>query len=183
MSTSLNIKKMQIKTTLIFHFIPVRIATIKNTNNRGSKMVTGTQQQTAWVLLIREIAETLETRLAKVKHDGELIVWHSEPLDRGRLLHTPYICPPNTRPIGLLCSTSPQLHMGLQNPCIARPPVPWEPSPSGPAKPRLHVGMQDVCPTRPTTPLALQGSSSVWDHQIPTLPVSQPFRPQQAPAL
>jgi hypothetical protein len=32
-STSLAIKAMQIKTTLRFHLIPVRIATIKNTND------------------------------------------------------------------------------------------------------------------------------------------------------
>jgi S-adenosylhomocysteine hydrolase len=32
-STSLAIKEMQIKTTLRFHIIPVRMATIKNTNN------------------------------------------------------------------------------------------------------------------------------------------------------
>jgi hypothetical protein len=32
-STSLAIKKMQIKTTLRFHFTPARMATIKNTNN------------------------------------------------------------------------------------------------------------------------------------------------------
>jgi uncharacterized Fe-S center protein len=32
-STSLAIKEMQIKTTLRFHFIPVRMTTIKNTNN------------------------------------------------------------------------------------------------------------------------------------------------------
>jgi hypothetical protein len=33
-SLSLAIKKMQIKTILRFHFIPVRIASIKNTTNR-----------------------------------------------------------------------------------------------------------------------------------------------------
>jgi hypothetical protein len=33
-SPSLSIKEMQIKTTLRFHFTPVRIAIIKNTNNR-----------------------------------------------------------------------------------------------------------------------------------------------------
>jgi hypothetical protein len=32
-SLSLPIKEMQIKTTLRFHLTPVRIATIKNTNN------------------------------------------------------------------------------------------------------------------------------------------------------
>jgi hypothetical protein len=32
-SLSLAIKEMQIKTTLRFHLTPVRIATIKNTNN------------------------------------------------------------------------------------------------------------------------------------------------------
>jgi hypothetical protein len=32
-SSSLVIKEMQIKTTLRFHLIPVRMATIKNTNN------------------------------------------------------------------------------------------------------------------------------------------------------
>jgi hypothetical protein len=33
---SLAIKEMQIKTTLRFHFAPVRIAIIKNTNTKGS---------------------------------------------------------------------------------------------------------------------------------------------------
>jgi hypothetical protein len=33
-STSLAIKKMQFKTTLRFHLIPVRIASIKNRNNK-----------------------------------------------------------------------------------------------------------------------------------------------------
>jgi hypothetical protein len=33
-SPSLAIKEMQIKTTLRFHFIPVRIPTLKNTNNK-----------------------------------------------------------------------------------------------------------------------------------------------------
>jgi hypothetical protein len=32
-STSLGIKEMQLKTTLRFHFIPVRMAIIKKTNN------------------------------------------------------------------------------------------------------------------------------------------------------
>jgi hypothetical protein len=32
-STSLVIKEMQIKTTLMFHLSPIRMATIKNTNN------------------------------------------------------------------------------------------------------------------------------------------------------
>jgi hypothetical protein len=33
-SISLAIKEMQIKTTLGFHFAPVRMATMKNTNNK-----------------------------------------------------------------------------------------------------------------------------------------------------
>jgi hypothetical protein len=35
-SRSLAIKKMQIKTTLRFHLTPVRMATIKKTNNAGA---------------------------------------------------------------------------------------------------------------------------------------------------
>jgi hypothetical protein len=47
-SPSLAIKEMQIKTSLIFHITPVRMAPIKNTNNRGDlKMVTRVQKQKA----------------------------------------------------------------------------------------------------------------------------------------
>jgi hypothetical protein len=50
-------------------------------------MVTGTQMQTVWAPWIRDLAETLETHLAEVKHQGELKLQHPEPLDCGRLLH------------------------------------------------------------------------------------------------
>jgi hypothetical protein len=43
-------------------------------------MVTGTQMQTAWALGIRDLAETLETCLAEVKHKRELKLQHPEPL-------------------------------------------------------------------------------------------------------
>jgi hypothetical protein len=46
-SPSLDIKEIQIKTTLRFHLTPVRIATIKNNNRGGSKMATRAQKQTA----------------------------------------------------------------------------------------------------------------------------------------
>jgi hypothetical protein len=52
-----------------------------------SKMVTGTQMQTAWALGIRDLAETLETNMAEIKHQGELKLWHPEPLACGSLLH------------------------------------------------------------------------------------------------
>jgi hypothetical protein len=54
---------------------------------RRSKMVTGTQMQTAWAPWIRDLAETLETYLAEVKHKGEQKLWHPEPLAHGRLFH------------------------------------------------------------------------------------------------
>jgi hypothetical protein len=50
-------------------------------------MATGTQPQTAWALWTRDFAETLETCLAELKHQGEPKVQHSKPLDHGRLLH------------------------------------------------------------------------------------------------
>jgi hypothetical protein len=50
-------------------------------------MATGTQMRTAWAPGIRNLAETLETHLAEVKHKGELKLWHSEPLARGSPLH------------------------------------------------------------------------------------------------
>jgi hypothetical protein len=57
-------------------------------NFDGSKMVTGTQTQTAWAQWIRDFAEMLEPCLVEVKHQGELKLWHHEPVARGRLLHT-----------------------------------------------------------------------------------------------
>jgi hypothetical protein len=50
-------------------------------------MATGTQMQTVWALWIRDLAETLETHLAEVKHKGELKLLHPEPLPHGRFLH------------------------------------------------------------------------------------------------
>jgi hypothetical protein len=40
----------------------------------------GIQTQTAWVLWIRDLAEMLEPHLKEVKHQGELKLWHPEPL-------------------------------------------------------------------------------------------------------
>jgi hypothetical protein len=34
-----------------------------------------------------DLAEILETHLAVVKNQGELKLWHSEPLHYGRLIH------------------------------------------------------------------------------------------------
>jgi hypothetical protein len=51
-------------------------------------MTTGTQTKTVWTLWIRDLDETLETCLAEVKHQGELKLWHPEPLACARLLHT-----------------------------------------------------------------------------------------------
>jgi hypothetical protein len=70
------------------------------------KMETGTQTKTAWALWIRDLAEMLEPLLAEVEHQGELKLWHSEPLAHGRLLHvmihwenrwatTPMLLPPS----------------------------------------------------------------------------------------
>jgi hypothetical protein len=53
----------------------------------GSKMATVTQTWAAWAPWIRDLAEMLEPYLVEVKHQGELKLWHSEPLARGRLLH------------------------------------------------------------------------------------------------
>jgi hypothetical protein len=36
----------------------------------------------------RDPVETLEAHLAEVKHQREPKIWHSKPLDHGRLLHT-----------------------------------------------------------------------------------------------
>jgi hypothetical protein len=46
-SPSLAIKAMQIKTTLIFHLTPVRIATIKNTSN--NKCFQGCREKVALI--------------------------------------------------------------------------------------------------------------------------------------
>jgi hypothetical protein len=56
---------------------------------RGSKMAkrTQTQTQTVWAPEIRDLADILETHLAKVKHKVELKLWHPDALDHGRLLH------------------------------------------------------------------------------------------------
>jgi hypothetical protein len=58
-----------------------------NKYTEGSKMVTGTQMQTAWAPWVRDLAETLEPHLVEVKNQGELKLCHSEPLARGRLLN------------------------------------------------------------------------------------------------
>jgi hypothetical protein len=49
-----------------------------------------TQMQTAWTLWIRDLAETLETHLAEVKHKRELKLWHPELLACVRLLQPWY---------------------------------------------------------------------------------------------
>jgi hypothetical protein len=82
---------------------------LKSFYTEGSKMATGTQTQTAWALGIRDLAEMQETHLAEVKHQGELKLWHPEPLTHGRLLHimihwknrqvaTPALPPPSRQP-------------------------------------------------------------------------------------
>jgi hypothetical protein len=60
----------------------------QNSQWGGSKMVTGSQTQTAWAPWIRDLAETLETHVAELKHQGELKLWHLEPLAHGMFLHT-----------------------------------------------------------------------------------------------
>jgi hypothetical protein len=78
---------------------------------RGSKMATGTQMQTVWAPGIRDLAETLETPLTEVKHQGELKLRHPEHLACGRLLqvtvhwknretavHQAGHCPPDSPP-------------------------------------------------------------------------------------
>jgi hypothetical protein len=50
-------------------------------------MVTGSQTQTEWAPWISDLGETLEPYLVEVKHQGELKLWHSEPLACGSLLH------------------------------------------------------------------------------------------------
>jgi hypothetical protein len=50
-------------------------------------MVTGAQMQTVWTPWIRDLAETLEPCLLEVKCQGELRLWHPEPLACGSLLH------------------------------------------------------------------------------------------------
>jgi hypothetical protein len=52
----------------------------------GSKVVTGTQMQTMWAPWIRDLAETLGTHLAEVKHQGELKLLQPESLAHGRFL-------------------------------------------------------------------------------------------------
>jgi hypothetical protein len=52
------------------------------------KMATRTQIQTALAPGIRELVEMLETHFAEVRHEGELNLWHPEPLTHGSLLHT-----------------------------------------------------------------------------------------------
>jgi hypothetical protein len=44
-SVSLAIKEMQIKTTLRFHFTPVRMATIKKTTNAGEDSGAGLRKE------------------------------------------------------------------------------------------------------------------------------------------
>jgi hypothetical protein len=50
-------------------------------------MATGTQMQTVLAPCIRDLAETLKSHLVEVKCQGELKLWHPEPLACGRLLH------------------------------------------------------------------------------------------------
>jgi hypothetical protein len=50
-----------------------------NKYTEGSKMVTGTQMQTAWAPWVRDLAETLEPHLVEVKNQGELILWTPSP--------------------------------------------------------------------------------------------------------
>jgi hypothetical protein len=53
-----------------------------------SKTATGIQPQTFWLPWSRDFEEKLETHLTEIKDQGELKHQHSEPLARGRPLHT-----------------------------------------------------------------------------------------------
>jgi hypothetical protein len=90
---------------------------------RRSKMATGTQMQTAWALGIRDLAETLETHLAEVKHQGEMKLQHPEPLASGKL--------PNTLKEQAAATTTPTppAHQSTRPP----PCRPTRPLPHGPA--------------------------------------------------
>jgi hypothetical protein len=121
-----------------FIILTYKILPLKNDYSGGSKMATGTQQQTAWAPWITEPAKALDTYLAEVKHQRESKVWHSKALDHGRLLHamiyqqtasqpSPHDIGPWSRSAGLL---SPQAPTGLSdmwdhaNPCSTRIPKP-----------------------------------------------------------
>jgi hypothetical protein len=51
-------------------------------------MATRTQKQTEWALWIKNLAKTLESPLADIRHQEESKLRHTEPLVLRKLLHT-----------------------------------------------------------------------------------------------
>jgi hypothetical protein len=58
-------------------------------NNKSGEIQDGEWDRAADLMssVNKDSAEMVETYLAEVKHQGELKVWHSKPLDHGKL-HT-----------------------------------------------------------------------------------------------
>jgi hypothetical protein len=131
--------------------------------------------------------------LSEIKHKGELEVWHSKPLDHGRLLHTTIYFSPASwacRVAAPLCQypapppPGPSSTWDCQIPAPPGNPTP-QPPPLRPYRDPALCGMAyvDSCPVGPARPQLCIGAHGSTLQQAPHHLVTLPIRPFQALAL